>query len=156
MADENVQGSQGDAGEPRPTVVTAFGVLHIVFGAFSIIGAIIAIGGSAVGSAIGGSMGVRGGAFAVITIFAVLALIVAVILLIAGILLLGRKKAGLTLSLVYVIASIAVRIINIIVSMIVIGGGIGWSFTVIGIAYPIVVLIVLILNKNVKAYFGKA
>lgn len=159
MSDENANvapepaGSSGD----KPGAVTAFGVLHIVFGAISIIGAIIGLAGSVAGGAVMGALGARaGGAFAVGIIFSILALFVAIILLIAGIMILGKKPKALGLSLVYVIASIAVRVINIIVSAIVFGGGVGWTFTIIGIAYPLVVLFAFYMNDDVKAYFGKA
>jgi len=158
MSDENVNAPQPEAsGGERPGAVTAFGILHIIFGAISILGAIIGLAGALVGGAIVGAAGVGGGGFVAVTvIFSVLGLIVAVILLVAGIMLLGKKPAALTLSLVYVIASIAVRVINIIVSAIVFGGGVAWTFTIIGIAYPLVVLFALVLNDTVKQYFQKA
>jgi len=136
-------------------LVTAFGVLHIVFGGLSIIGAIIGLAGSAaVGGMARGFGASTGGAVAVAVIFSILALAVAVVLLIAGILLMGGKKPALKLSLVYVIASLGVRVLNIIVGLIM-GVGLGWTFTIIGIAYPLVVLFVLVMNDDAKTYIEK-
>jgi hypothetical protein len=157
MSDQNTnQTPEASSGGPaRPGVVTAFGVLHIVFGGLSIIGAIIGLAGSAaVGGMARGFGASTGGAVAVAVIFSILALAVAVVLLIAGILLIGGKKPALKLSLVYVIASLGVRVLNIIVGLIM-GVGLGWTFTIIGIAYPLVVLFVLVMNDDAKAYIEK-
>lgn len=157
MSDQNTnQTPEASSGGPaRPGVVTAFGVLHIVFGGLSIIGAIIGLAGSAaVGGMARGFGASTGGAIAVAVIFSILALAVAVVLLIAGILLIGGKKPALKLSLVYVIASLGVRVLNIIVGLIM-GVGLGWTFTIIGIAYPLVVLFVLVMNDDAKTYIEK-
>jgi hypothetical protein len=158
MSDQNTnqtpEASSG-GGSARPGAVTAFGVLHIVFGALSIIGAIIGLAGSAAAGGLARGVGVStGGAVAVGVIFSILALGVSVILLIAGIMLLGGKKPAIKLSLVYVIASLGVRVLNIIVGLI-LGLGLGWTFTIIGIAYPLVVLFVLVMNEDAKAYIEK-
>jgi hypothetical protein len=160
MSDENANVAPEPAGssEEKPGAVTAFGVLHIVFGSLGIIGGIIGLAGTAFAGGVARSFGVTstGGAVASMIIFAILALAVSIILLIAGIMVVGGKKNGLKLSFVYVIASIASRVLEIIISAIIFKAGVRWTFSIIGIAYPLVVLFAFYMNDKVKAYFGKS
>jgi hypothetical protein len=114
-------------------------------------------------------------------LFSVLGFAVSVLLLIAGILLVKEKKKAISINLVYVIASIVVQVASIIVINSIMSGvktmlldsgvggremeavisGMGMGFTMVlggllGIAYPVLVLLLVVINKKVKAYLEKA
>lgn len=114
-------------------------------------------------------------------LFSILGFAVSVLLLIAGIMLIKEKKKALGINLGYVIASIVVQVASIIVINSIMSGvktmllesgaatgemeavlsGMGMGFTMVlggllGIAYPILVLLLVVINKKVKGYLEKA
>lgn len=133
----------------RPTVGTVLGILNIIFGG---LGIIFGITGTLAASGLTALIGVSG---VLILILAIVGLAVAALCLVAGIGLLMNKKWSVMLSTVYALANIAVQILNVILYAAFIGTEtiVANLFgTIVGVAYPIIVLI-LINQKPVKDFY---
>lgn len=133
----------------RPAVGTVLGVLNIIFGGLGVIGGITGT------LAASGLMALIGASGVLLLILAIIGLAVAALCLVAGIGLLINKKWSVMLSTVYALANIAVQILSVILYAVFIGAetimaNILW--TIIGVAYPIIVLI-LINQKAVKDFY---
>lgn len=128
----------------RPTVATVFAVLHMVFGGLGLLFGLIGMGASFSMSAING-------------ILSILSLLISALLLVAGIFLITNKSNALDLSKYYAFGSLGLTIISAIylIAAFGIAGFLAAIVSVLlGIIYPILILVLLVNSDAVKGYYN--
>lgn len=168
----------------RPGAATTFGILSIIFAGFSLIftgliGAIGAFTARAV-RASGGIFGALAEAdpeaaeamgeaanmfrdamgasaqtvFLSTLIFSVLAIVVAAVQLAAGVGLLKGGEKTLNINKIYAFAAIGLAVVRVVVNL-VLGIPVGWFGNIIGLAYPILILTLVVGNQTVQEWVAK-
>lgn len=171
-------------GVQRPGAASAFGILSIIFAGFSfIVTGLIGAIGAFTARVVGASAGIFGAiaesdpeaaeamgeaanmvrdavgttaqtAFLTTLIFAVLAIVIAAIQLAGGIGLLKGGEKTLNINKIYAFAAIGLSIVRIAVNLI-IGLPVGWFGNIIGLAYPILILTLVVGNQAVQEWVAK-
>ena len=136
----------------RPTSVTVLSVLNIVFGSLGLLFTLIAFAGIAELSSV-----VGGGFVAWLVISSVIGLVLQVLLLTSGIAMLGLKPWARVMAIVAAVGGVAMNLIGMIVNLTVFSAvpfmGAGAIIgAILGMAYPIVLLIFMF-RPNVVAAF---
>lgn len=175
--------TQGDELQ-RPGAATTFGILSIIFAGFSLIftglvGAIGAFTARAV-RASGGFFGALAEAdpdaaeamgeaanmfrdavgasastvFITTLLFSLLAIVIAAVQLAGGIGLLKGGEKTLNINKIYAFAAIGLVIVRVVVNIIV-GVPVGWFGNIIGLAYPILILTLIVNNAAVQEWVAK-
>jgi len=132
----------------RPGAATGAAVLAIIFGALGALFGLLAVVGSGVIIAAMGTIGV------LLMILSIITLGVAVLGLIGGIMMLGNKKGGYTLTLVYAIVALIANVVSFVLT-IVAGSPPNIVGLIFGAVVPVIVLILLMM-KPVKDFYAKA
>jgi hypothetical protein len=153
----------------RPTAATVIGILNIIFGGLGIISGLSAVlcaaavssyAGAAAGAlsdlastygtdvATGAATAAIAGAGTLTLILSILGLLLAVALLIGGIGLLVNKKMGTLFTIIYACGTLLVTILQIALTPF----GFGF-FAIIGLAYPIVAFVFMMMPA-VKTYYA--
>ncbi len=106
--------------------------------------------GEAMGEAAKAARGaLGGGAFIANLLFAILAIAIAALLLAAGISLLKGSKNTIKLNQMYAYAAIGLVVVRTIVN-IVIGLHVGWFGAIIGLVYPILILVLVVKSQDIE------
>ncbi len=87
-------------------------------------------------------------------IFAVLAIVISALQMAGGIGLLKGGQKTLNINKIYAFAAIGLAIVRVVVN-IVVGLPVGWFGNIIGLAYPILILTLVVNNQKVQEWIAK-